>query len=115
MIASLALKTFPPRPYALQVSGMNCIGPRAPAELGERTRPNADSTKLTAARTCHPTPKRRARVLSHGAAQPTDDRLGSARIEAQPDEEPLLCERGALHRPRRAPDGRIAAVTPHVD
>jgi hypothetical protein len=46
-------------PYACQVDGMNCIGPRAPAVLLLRIRPNADSTKFTAASTFQETSKRR--------------------------------------------------------
>ena len=38
---------------------MNCIGPSAPDSLALRTRPNADSTKFTAASTVQWIPKRR--------------------------------------------------------
>ena len=71
----------PPIPYARHVAGMNCIGPRAPASLALRTRPNADSTKLTAASTDQWTPKRRcasayaARRSAAGAAS-RDAHLG---------------------------------------
>ena len=50
----------PPMPYAFQVAGRNCIGPRAPASLALRTRPKADSTKLIDARIVQGTPKRRS-------------------------------------------------------
>src|SRR4051794_9828200 len=55
---------------------MNCIGPCAPATLVSRIRPKADSTKLTAASSCHDTPERRcasryqARRRDRGAAGP---------------------------------------------
>ena len=39
---------------------MNCIGPCAPAVLLLRSRPNADSTKFTAASTFHETSNRRS-------------------------------------------------------
>src|SRR4051795_5915645 len=38
---------------------MNCIGPCAPATLVSRIRPKSDSTKFTAASSCHGTPERR--------------------------------------------------------
>ena len=60
----------PPMPYAFQVAGGNCIGPRAPASLALRTRPKADSTKLIDARIVQGTPKRRSAALSDGAARP---------------------------------------------
>src|SRR5438067_7106881 len=55
---------------------MNCMGPWAPATLASRSRPKSDSTKLTAASSCHDTPDRRcasayhARSLAAGAACP---------------------------------------------
>ena len=68
----------PPSPYSRQVCGRNCIGPRAPASLALRTRPNADSTKLTAASTDQSTLKRRSR-LGVGGAQ-----LGGGRGRGDP-------------------------------
>src|SRR5438445_13860083 len=43
-------------PQRSQVSGMNCIQPTAPAELGPMLRPKFDSTLLIAASTCHGMP-----------------------------------------------------------
>src|SRR3569833_1336065 len=40
-------------PQRYQVSGMNCIQPMAPAELGPMLRPKLDSTLLIAPSTCH--------------------------------------------------------------
>src|SRR5947207_13117574 len=47
---------FASTPQRIQVDGMNCIQPIAPAELGPMLRPKFDSTLLMAARTCHGTP-----------------------------------------------------------
>src|SRR4051812_36697295 len=44
---------------------MNCIGPCAPATLVSRIRPKADSTKFTAASSCHDTPERRCASRYH--------------------------------------------------
>src|SRR4051794_15561662 len=43
------------RPQRSQVSGMNCIQPIAPAELGPMFRPKFDSILLIAPSTCHGT------------------------------------------------------------
>src|SRR5581483_4854669 len=66
-----------PLPYAAQVEGMNCIGPWAPEALGSRRRPKSDSTKFTAASTCHATPlclcpsMYSARSRATGSAEPS--------------------------------------------
>src|SRR5215212_325363 len=43
-------------PQRRHVSGMNCIQPTAPAELGPMLRPKFDSILLIAASTCQGTP-----------------------------------------------------------
>src|SRR3954451_19232105 len=43
-------------PHRYQVSGMNCIQPIAPAELGPMLRPKFDSILLIAPSTCHGMP-----------------------------------------------------------
>src|SRR3954447_14425746 len=44
---------FASTPQRSHVSGMNCIQPIAPAELGPMLRPKFDSILLIAASTCH--------------------------------------------------------------
>jgi hypothetical protein len=46
----------PSIPHRSHVSGMNCIQPTAPAELGPMLRPKFDSILLIEARTCHGIP-----------------------------------------------------------
>src|ERR671937_536160 len=47
---------FASSPQRSQVSGMNCIQPIAPAELGPMLLPKFDSTLLIAPSTCHGMP-----------------------------------------------------------
>ena len=75
-------------------------GPWAPAVLSERSLPNADSTKLTAASTCQPTPKRRsasryqARSDAAAAGGPVrNERSGRRGRRRQPDERRARRER----------------------
>src|SRR3712207_7014153 len=52
-------------PQRIQVDGMNCIQPSAPAELGPIVRPKSDSSLLIAPSTSHGTPYAAPRSEEH--------------------------------------------------
>src|SRR6058998_1211470 len=64
-------------PQRSHVSGMNCIHPTAPAELGPMFRPKFDSILLIAASTCqgipYVPPARCQSVCSAGKGRPADE------------------------------------------